>query len=170
MTNKEPSRHRFLETTRHRNELYFILFTVLVYGLGAYTRNIQLLVVAASFSLLEKYFSYSTLLSDLSRQYQVHLFDIFSAYVSHFLLFNSLTQALLIADKPGNYSISNPTDDFNDSVNYTLTISTTQGFGDMTPVSRASKYLQSAQTVDSLLLTLTFGAYILTSFIGKIKF
>lgn len=99
----------------------------------------------------------------------VHLFDVFSSYACHFLLFNSLTYALIISN-PGNYLISNPTDNYTDSINYTLTILTTQGFGDVTPLTRESKYLQTIQTIDSIFLTLTLGTYILTSFVGEAKF
>ena len=171
MTVKQPesSRHRFIETARHRNELTFIIVTLAVYVVGIATNNSAVLVVAAALALIEKIISYSTLVSDLSGGNQVHLFDVFSAYISHFLIFNSLVNALLIAD-PLNYDITNPTDNFTDAFNYTLPISFTQGFGDMVAKSRVAKYVQSFQSLDSLVLTLTFGTYVLTSFVGKIKF
>ena len=166
----EPSRHRFIETSRHRNELLLIVTTVILYTLGVTTRNIPLLAISASLALIEKYICYSTVVSDLSNKYQVHLFDLFSAYATHFLIFNSAVNILLIADPVANYQITNPTDNYSDSVNYTLTILSTQGFGDMIPLTRASKFLQSFQTIDSIFLTLTLGTYILTSFVGKQKF
>jgi len=39
----------------------------------------------------------------------------------------------------------------------------------MNPKTKIAKYFQSAQSLDSFVLTLTFGAYILSSFVGKIK-
>jgi hypothetical protein len=164
----EPYLHRFIETKRHRNEFIFIVFTVVIYTFGIINNNTTLLWLTAAGAFIEKTISYSTLLSDLSHKYQVHLFDIFSAYTSHFILFNSVVNALIIND-PNNYDIANPTDRVSDTVNYTLPISFTQGFGDVAAKSRVAKYVQSAQTLDSLMLTLTFGTYILSSFVGKIK-
>lgn len=164
----EPYRHRFIETRRHRNELSFIVLTICIYAFGIANNNTTLLWIAAVFALIEKIFGYSTLVGDLAMKNQVHLFDVFSAYVSHFLLFNSIVNLLLIND-PASYDISNPTDNYTDSVNYTLPISLTQGFGDMVAKSKLAKYMQSAQAFDSLLLSLTFGAYVLSSFVGRIK-
>lgn len=164
----EPYRHRFIETRRHRNELSFIILTIGIYAVGIANKNTTLLWIAAVFSLIEKLFGYATLVGDLAMKNQVHLFDVFSAYISHFLLFNSIVNILLI-NNPANYDIANPTDDYTDSVNYTLPISVTQGFGDMVAKSKLAKYVQSAQSLDSFLLNLTFGAYVLSSFVGKIK-
>jgi hypothetical protein len=164
----EPYRHRFIETRRHRNEFAFILATIAIYTFGISNKNTTLLWLAVVFSAIEKFFSYSSMIKDVGMKYQVHLFDVFAAYTSHFLLFNSFVNILLITD-PLSYDISNPTDDYTDSVNYTLPITVTQGFGDMVAKSRFAKYVQSVQSIDSLLLTLTFGAYILSSFVGKIK-
>lgn len=164
----EPYRHRFIETKRHRNEFAFIVLTIGIYALGIANNNTTLLWISAACAFIEKVVSYTTLVGDLAAKNQVHLFDVFSAYASHFLLFNSVVNALLI-DDPTNYDIANPTDRYTDSVNYTLPISFTQGFGDMNPKTKIAKYFQSAQSLDSFVLTLTFGAYILSSFVGKIK-
>jgi hypothetical protein len=164
----EPYRHRFIETRRHRNEFLFIALTIGIYALGIANSNTTLLWIAAACASIEKIISYSTLVSDLASKYQVHLFDVFAAYTSHFLLFNSIVNVLLI-DDPTNYDIANPTDNYTDSVNYTLPISFTQGFGDMVAKSKFAKYVQSIQSLDSLLLTLTFGAYVLSSFVGRVK-
>ena len=96
--NTEPFRHRFIETRRHRNEFAFIVLTIGIYALGIANNNTTLLWVAAVCALIEKVVSYATLIGDLAARNQVHLFDVFSAYASHFLLFNSVVNALLIAD------------------------------------------------------------------------
>ena len=165
---EEPPKHQFIETTRHRNELIVIILAIILYVIGNLTNNVIPLIIAAVIAGIEKFFSYGTLLGDLSQGYQVHRFDVLSAYVSHFLLFSSVTNALLIND-PNNYVITNPTDRFTDALQYNLTLSVTQGYGDVVPKPRVAKIVLGFQTVDAILLTLTFGLFIISAFVGNPK-
>lgn len=164
----ESQQHSFIETVRHRNEFIIIIIAAVLYAVGNITNNIIPLIISAILAGVEKYLSYNTLLSDVSQGFQVHRFDVISAYLSHFLLFSSITNALLIND-PANYDITNPTDRFTDALQYTLTISVTQGYGDVVPKSRIAKILLGIQTVDAVLLTLSFGLFLISAFVGTPK-
>lgn len=164
----ESQQHSFIETVRHRNEFVIIILAVILYAIGNISNNVLPLIISAVLAGFEKYLSYNTLLSDVSQGFQVHRFDVISAYVSHFLLFSSVTNALLIND-PTNYEITNPTDRFTDALQYTLTLSVTQGYGDVVPKSRIAKIFLGIQTVDAILLTLSFGLFLISAFVGTPK-